>query len=94
MLFVRRLVSVIALATVFFISLSAQAPEPSPRQPNPQQQQKSKPKCADNGTYVNGRGETAKLQAPARTCSLSSTRIPLPAYRTESRSVRSRCRLF
>jgi hypothetical protein len=30
MLFVRRLVFVIALATVFFTSLSAQAPQPSP----------------------------------------------------------------
>jgi hypothetical protein len=60
MLFVRRFVSVIALATVFLISLSAQAPQPSPNQPTPQQQQKSQPKCADNGTYVNSKGETVK----------------------------------
>jgi hypothetical protein len=57
MLFARRLVSVVALATVFFTSLSAQAPQPSPIQP---QQQKSEPKCADNGTYVNSKGETVK----------------------------------
>jgi hypothetical protein len=58
---VRRFVSVVALATVFFTSLSAQAPPPpSPAQPTPQHQQESQPKCADNGTYVNSKGETVK----------------------------------
>jgi hypothetical protein len=61
MLFARRFVSVIAVATVFFSSLSAQAPPPSPGQPTPQQQQqKARAKCADNGTYVNSKGETVK----------------------------------
>ncbi len=60
MLFVRRFVSVAGLAIAFFTSLSAQAPKPSPTQPPPQQQQKSQPKCADNGTYVNRKGETVK----------------------------------
>ncbi len=59
MLFVRRFVSVVALATVFFTSLSAQAPQQSPAQPT-SQQQKSQPKCADSGTYVNSKGETVK----------------------------------
>jgi resuscitation-promoting factor RpfB len=46
---------------VFFSSLSAQAPPPSPGQPTPQQQQqKARAKCADNGTYVNSKGETVK----------------------------------
>ncbi|HWW15732.1 MAG TPA: DUF3761 domain-containing protein [Candidatus Dormibacteraeota bacterium] len=60
MLFVRRLVSFVAFATVLLTSLSAQAPQRSPTQPPPQQQQKSQPKCADNGTYVNKKGETVK----------------------------------
>ena len=60
MLFLRRFVSVVALATVLLTSLSAQAPQPSPTQPPPQQQQKSQPKCADNGTYVNSKGEAVK----------------------------------
>jgi hypothetical protein len=60
MLFARRLVSVVALATVLLTLLSAQAPQPSLDQPIPQQQQKSQPKCADNGTYVNSKGETVK----------------------------------
>lgn len=61
MFFLRRLVSVVVLATVLLTSLSAQAPQPSPPQPIPrQQQQKSQAKCADNGTYVNSKGETVK----------------------------------
>jgi hypothetical protein len=60
MLFARRFVSVVAVATVFFTSLSAQAPPPSPAQPTPQQQHKAQPRCADNGTYVNSKGETVK----------------------------------
>ncbi len=56
----RRFVCVVALATVFLTSLSAQAPQPSPAQPTPRQQQKSQPKCTDNGTYVNSKGETVK----------------------------------
>jgi Protein of unknown function (DUF3761) len=60
MFFVRRFVSILALATVLFASLSAQTPQPSsPTQPAPQQQ-KSQPKCTDNGTYVNSKGETVK----------------------------------
>jgi hypothetical protein len=61
MLFVRRFVSVAALAIAFFTSLPAQAPPPAPTQPTPQQQQqKSQPTCTDNGTYVNSKGETVK----------------------------------
>ena len=57
MLFLRRFVCVVTLATIFGASLPAQAPQPSPTQPR---QQKSQPKCADNGTYVNSKGETVK----------------------------------
>jgi hypothetical protein len=63
MFFLRRFVSIVALATVLFTSLSAQSPQPSPPNPTPQQQQqqqKSQPKCTDRGTYVNGKGETVK----------------------------------
>lgn len=60
MFFVRRSASILALATILFASLSAQTPQPSPTQPTPQQQQKSQPKCTDNGTYVNSKGETVK----------------------------------
>jgi hypothetical protein len=57
---VRRLVSVVMLTAVLFTSLAAQTPQPSPAQPTPQQQQNPKPKCTDNGTYVNSKGETVK----------------------------------
>jgi len=66
MLFVRRFVSVVALATVFLTSLSAQAPQQSSNQPTPQQQPKSQPKCADNGTYVNSRGRQSSVPRTAR----------------------------
>jgi hypothetical protein len=48
------------LAAVLFTSLLAQTPQPSPAQRAPQQQQNRKPKCADNGSYVNSKGETVK----------------------------------
>jgi hypothetical protein len=57
MLFLRRLVCVVTLATVFFTSLSAQVPQPSPTPPQPQ---KSQSKCEDTGTYMNSKGETTK----------------------------------
>jgi hypothetical protein len=60
MLFVRRFASVLALATILFASLSAQTPQPSPTQPTQQQKQKPQPKCTDNGTYLNSKGETVK----------------------------------
>ena len=60
MLFVRRFASILALATILFASLSAQTPQPSPNQPTQQQTQKSQPKCTENGTYVNSKGETVK----------------------------------
>jgi Protein of unknown function (DUF3761) len=60
MFLVRRFASILALATILFTSLSAQTPQPSPTQPTRQQQQKSQPKCTDNGTYVNSKGETVK----------------------------------
>jgi len=56
----RRLVSVLALATVLFTSLWAQTPQQSNNQATQQEQQKSKPKCTDAGTYVNSKGETVK----------------------------------
>lgn len=59
MFFIRRFASIFALAAVLLASLSAQTPQPSPTQPAPQQQ-KSQPKCSDNGTYVNSKGETVK----------------------------------
>jgi hypothetical protein len=58
---VRRFVTIPVLVAVLLASLSAQAPQPSPTQQTPQQQQKKpQPKCADNGTYVNSKGETVK----------------------------------
>jgi hypothetical protein len=59
MFFVRRFVSILALTTILFASLSAQTPQSQPTQPSPQQQ-KSQPKCTDNGTYQNSKGETVK----------------------------------
>jgi len=60
MSFTRRFVSLIAVATLLLASLFAQTPQqPSPNQPA-QQQQKSQPKCTDNGTYTNSKGETVK----------------------------------
>jgi hypothetical protein len=59
MSFIRRFVSVLALAVILLPAFAQTPQQPSPNQPNPQQQQ-SKPKCADNGTYVNSKGETVK----------------------------------
>jgi uncharacterized protein DUF3761 len=59
MLFMRRFVSLITVATTLLALVSAQTPQPSPSQPA-QQQQKSQPKCTDNGTYTNSKGETVK----------------------------------
>jgi hypothetical protein len=56
----RRFTSITALAVVLLTSLVAQTPQPSPTQQASQRQQKSQPKCADNGTYVNSKGETVK----------------------------------
>ena len=56
----RRFMSVVMLTAVLFTALLAQTPQPSPTQPAPQQPQKTQPKCADNGTYVNRKGETVK----------------------------------
>jgi hypothetical protein len=55
--FARRFISIVALTAVLLTSLPAQTPQPAPTQPN---QQKSQPKCTDNGTYVNSKGETVK----------------------------------
>ena len=55
----RRLIPLIVLAAVLFTSLLAQTPQQSSSQPTTQQQQ-SQPKCANNGTYVNSKGETVK----------------------------------
>jgi hypothetical protein len=60
MFLVRRFASILTLATTLFASLSAQTPQPSPTQPTQQQKQKSQPKCTENGTYVNSKGETVK----------------------------------
>jgi Protein of unknown function (DUF3761) len=60
MFFVRRVASVLALATVSLALLSAQTPQPSSTQPTQQQKEKPHPKCTDNGTYVNSKGETVK----------------------------------
>ena len=49
---IRRIASVLALAAMFLPALSAQD---SQKQPKAQQ-----PKCADNGTYVNSKGQTVK----------------------------------
>jgi hypothetical protein len=60
MSFVRRLVSLLAIATTLLASVSAQTPQPSsPSQPATQQP-KSQPKCTDDGTYTNSKGETVK----------------------------------
>ena len=49
---VRRIAAVLTLAAVLFWDLSAQT---SPTQPRSQP-----PKCTDNGTYVNSKGQTVK----------------------------------
>jgi hypothetical protein len=60
MSFVRRLVSLLAIATTLVGSVSAQTPQPSsPSQPAAQQP-KSQPKCTDDGSYTNRKGETVK----------------------------------
>src|ERR1700693_6383643 len=60
MSFVRRFVPLIAVATILLASVSAQTPQQPSLNQSAQQQQKPKPKCADNGTYTNSKGETVK----------------------------------
>lgn len=57
---VRRLTSTFVVAAVMLATLSAQTPQQSPSPSTQQQQQDPKPKCADNGTYVNSKGEAVK----------------------------------
>jgi len=52
---VRRFVLVLALASLLVPTFAQTA-----QQSTQNQQQQSKPKCTDNGTYVNGKGETVK----------------------------------
>lgn len=54
---IRRFVSALALA-VMLLPAFAQTTQPSQNPPSQQQQQK--PKCTDNGTYINSKGETVK----------------------------------
>lgn len=54
---VRRLISVFVLAALLFPAFAQTSPQPSTKQANQQQQ---KPKCTDNGTYTNSRGEIVK----------------------------------
>jgi|SRR5277367_1021932 len=56
--FMRRFLSVLALASILLPAF-AQSTQP-PKQDQNQQQQQSKPKCTDNGTYTNSKGETVK----------------------------------
>ena len=55
----RRFASLIALAALSFTPLFAQAPTKSSTQATTQQQT-SHPKCVDNATYVNSKGQTVK----------------------------------
>jgi hypothetical protein len=57
----RRLVSVLVIATVLLPSLFAQTPQPPTNQTT--QEQNSKSKCSDSGTYVNSQGQTVKRPA-------------------------------
>jgi hypothetical protein len=55
----RRILSLVALSVVLFASLSAQTPQQSAN-PTSAQQPQAQPKCTNNGTYVNSKGETVK----------------------------------
>jgi hypothetical protein len=59
MSFMRRIVSMFALAAVLLPSVYSQNFQPPTDKPG-QQQQASKPKCTDTGTYVNSQGQTVK----------------------------------
>src|ERR1700690_4108345 len=59
MRFARRFAASVTLAAMLFTSLFAQASQTSPPV-STGQQQNSPPKCSDNATYVNSRGETVK----------------------------------
>jgi Protein of unknown function (DUF3761) len=52
---VRRFVLVLALASLLVPTFAQTA-----QQSTQNQQQQSKPKCTDNGTYVNSKGQTVK----------------------------------
>jgi hypothetical protein len=57
---VRRFVSPLALAAIMFPAFAQTSQQPSQDKSNQQQRQQYKPKCSDNGTYVNSKGETVK----------------------------------
>ena len=59
MSFVRRFVSVLALASLLLLAPAQTNQQPTQDQSR-QRQQQSKPKCTDNGTYTNSKGETVK----------------------------------
>jgi hypothetical protein len=55
---VRRFFSALALASILLPAFAQTVQQPT--QDQQQRQQQSKPKCTDNGTYVNSKGETVK----------------------------------
>ncbi len=69
MSFMRRFISVLALSSVLFTSLLAQTQQPQATQPSSRQQ----PKCTDNGTYVNSKGETVKRPETCSTAPQGAT---------------------
>jgi Protein of unknown function (DUF3761) len=88
---VRRFLSVGALAAVLFTSLLARTPQPSPTQSTQQQQQKSQPKCTDNGTYVNSKGETVKRPENCSTVPQGATAQRRDGSYSFSKSRRGTC---
>jgi hypothetical protein len=55
----RRLISVFALAAILLPALAANISTTFDK-PSPQRRQQQKPRCTDNGTYTNSKGETVK----------------------------------
>jgi hypothetical protein len=60
MSFIRRFVSVLAVAAILLPAFAQTTQQPSQDQNQQQQQRQSKPKCTDNGTYTNSKGEIVK----------------------------------
>jgi hypothetical protein len=56
----RRFLAALSLGAVLLPGFAQTAPQQSTQPEQSQTQQHPKPKCTDNGTYVNSKGETVR----------------------------------
>src|SRR5260370_19750806 len=91
MSFVRRSLSVCTLTGVLLSTLWGQTSQSSPSQATHHQQQSSQTNCTNNGTYVNGKGETVKRPETCSTTPEGATARCRDGSYSFSRSRRGTC---